>query len=307
MNFLSFPSTCKIEKPKEKLFCIPDTFLSFTIDISFLLGGKWWSKEKGMKRGVSVSTVDPLDIKNPALIHWSKYLSPFLIRVGGTEADRVYYRLRKKKHKKQLKQEQVPKPGYDLVLKKKRWNRLNGFIKKTGGSLVFTLSCGWSDRDKRGAWMEQNARRLITYAVKKNFPIYGWELGNEINGYPFLEGFRRKVSARQYTEDFTRFSRMIRELHPTARAIGPASAVWPFLGELNPIIPSLTKRGAASVQDVISWHYYPQQSRRGKVAFRRVSLFPPYFSKWSSGRTGSGGEMGEKEDEKKVPGGTYRD
>jgi heparanase 1 len=177
--------------------------------------------------------------------------------------------------KKQLKQEPVQKLGYDLILKKKLWKKLNGFLKKTGAGLVFTLSCGWSDRDKRGVWMEENARRLISYSVKKNFPIYGWELGNEINGYPYLEGFRRKVSAQQYTEDYRRFSCLIRELHPSARAIGPASAVWPFLGELNPIIPSLTMRGVASARDVISWHYYPQQSRRGKVAVRRVSLRTP--------------------------------
>jgi heparanase 1 len=106
MKFLSFSSTCKIEKPKEKLFSMPDTFLSVTIDISFLLGGKWWGPEPGVKRGVSVSTIDPLDIKNPVLIHWSKYLSPFLIRIGGTEADRVYYRVGSKK---QLKQEPVQK------------------------------------------------------------------------------------------------------------------------------------------------------------------------------------------------------
>jgi len=54
-----------------------------------------------------------------SLLKWASYLSPAYLRVRGTEADRVYYALKKK--------EPVPsKPvvDYQLVLKKKQWKQL---------------------------------------------------------------------------------------------------------------------------------------------------------------------------------------
>jgi hypothetical protein len=100
--------------------------------------------------------VPPLDLKNKALLKWASYLSPAYLRVGGTEADRVYYALKKK--------EPVPsKPvvDYQLVLKKKQWKQLIRFTKKVGARLVFTLNCGWSDRLPDGSWDSSNARSSL--------------------------------------------------------------------------------------------------------------------------------------------------
>jgi len=101
--------------------------------------------------------------------------------------------------------------------------------------------------------------------------VLAWELGNEVNAYPITHGFRGRVSASRYVEDFARFSELIRKLHPGALAVGPASAVIPAIGEPNPIMPALGRSRAMRPDDVMSWHYYPQQSSRGRFANRRAS------------------------------------
>ena len=45
----------------------------------------------------------------------------------------------------------------------------------------------------------------------------------------------------------------------------------PAIGEPNPIIPALGRSTAMGPNDVMSWHYYPQQSSRGRFANRRAS------------------------------------
>lgn len=246
---------------------VPDTYISYTIDISYILGGRWWGKEKRSAHGLGTAHVPPLDLKNKILLKWASHLYPAYLRVGGTEADRVYYALKKK-------EPVPPKPvvDYQLVLKKKQWKQLIRFTKKVGAQLVFTLNCGWSDRMPDGSWDSSNARRLIAYTARKQLPVVAWELGNEVNGYPFIEGIKYAIPAKQYAEDFSLFARIVEELHPGARAVGPASAFWPLMGEPNPVIPTLIESGVVGPKDVVSWHYYPFQSNRGKYRIRNITL-----------------------------------
>ncbi len=105
-----------LPSPSSVSTIVPETYVSFTLDISYLLGGRWWGKEKRSARGLGTEQVPPLDLQNKHLVRWASYLSPVYLRVGGTEADVVYYSLKKK--------EPVPlKPvmDYQLVLRKKQW------------------------------------------------------------------------------------------------------------------------------------------------------------------------------------------
>jgi heparanase 1 len=196
-----------------------------------------------------------------------------MLRIGGTEADRVGYRIAKKGRKGEQASKAEPEatPDRELILKKKLWKRINAFAQEAGFGILFVVSTGPLDRDRSGSWMACNARKLIEYTVRKGFPVLAWELGNEVNGYLFTQGFRNRVSAARYVEDFGVFSRLVRELHPGSLAVGPASSVWPVIGEPNPIIPALGKSLSMAQSDVISWHYYPQQSSRGMLANRRAS------------------------------------
>lgn len=157
------------------------------------------------------------------------------------------------------------------MLKKKLWKRINSFARTAGFKILFVVSAGPADRDEAGSWICGSARRLIAYSAKKALPVRAWELGNEINGYPFVHGFKNRVSPSQYVEDFAVFSRLVREIHPAASAVGPSSSLWPVIGEPNPIIPALSKSSAMGPKDILSWHYYPQQSHRGRLANRRAT------------------------------------
>ena len=240
---------------------IPVDFLSFTLDTSLVLGGHWWGEKRSMTRGVAVNKVAPFDLDQEKLHFFTKALAPAMLRIGGTEADRVRYHLHKGS----------PNPDtHEYSLLKKDWKRINRFARSNGLTLLFTLSAGPDDRDQMGAWIDFLARDLISYTVKKNFPVAAWELGNEVNGFPFIHGWSSRVSAAQYSADFQRLGLLLQDLNPKALAVGPSSAVWPIIGEPNPIISSLCKSKSAQFLGAVSWHYYPQQSSHGRIATRRV-------------------------------------
>ncbi|MCG8614699.1 MAG: hypothetical protein MI802_00675, partial [Desulfobacterales bacterium] len=62
--------------------------------------------------------------------------------------------------------------------------------------------------------------------------------------------------------------------YPDAMFAGQGSAFWPVVGEPLGFYFSFMKDYMAlsgSLTDVVSWHYYPQQSRRGLIASRRAA------------------------------------
>jgi heparanase 1 len=257
-------------------------FLSFTIDISVILGGHWWGQSKEIVQGVASDRAEKLNLKDRRLRAYARLLAPAMIRIGGTEADRVKYKPGKKAVAELYPQALIPgdnvledpqnhKDDYEYTLTKGLWKRLHGFIKKTGMELLFTISAGLSDRDKDGVWQETNARKLIAYSVKKKHPVAAWEFGNEINGFPFIYGWSKRITPRQYERDLARFGHLVKSLSPGSLIVGPASAVWPVIGEPYPIIKGLCKSPSAIFLDAVSWHYYPLQSSRGKIAIKRVS------------------------------------
>lgn len=268
----------------------PD-YLSLTIDTSLLLGGNWWGPSKGLVDGVSVDRVEPLNLDDKRLLAYAKALAPAMLRIGGTEADHVRYKSGSKaalelgligeddltdnagepEGNGTVRAETAPDAKeYRLSLGKGLWKRIHHFVDKSGFRLFFTVAAGPSDRDASGAWNEDNLARLAAYSVKKGLPVAAWELGNEVNAFAFIHGLSKRVSPAQYGRDFARFGNVLRDLIPRACLVGPASAVWPRIGEPYPLIPRLASGPAAGFVDAISWHYYPQQSSRGKVAVRRA-------------------------------------
>jgi len=260
----------------------PD-FLSFTIDTSLLLGGHWWGDSKKMIRGVACDRVKKLDLADKKLIAYARALSPAMLRIGGTEADRVSYKPGEKAVAEIYRQRPGAEAGtkdetgyapdtHEYILKKRLWKQIHNFLEGAKMSLLFTVSAGPGDRDSSGIWQEKNARKLIAYSVKKKYRVAAWEFGNEVNGFPFIYGWKRRVTPAQYARDFARFGHLVKSLDPGSRILGPASAVWPKIGEPYPIIGKLCKSAAAVFLDAVSWHYYPQQSSRGKIVTKKTGL-----------------------------------
>jgi heparanase 1 len=221
-------------------------FLSVAIDASQVMGGTFWTA------GGS-GPVSPFDFTRPRLQRLARELAPAFLRLGGTEADKAYY---------DLDGTYATPPGkYRLLLTRNEWDSLHSFAASSGFDVMFTLNAGPGPRDAANAWTDTNARALLAYSAAHGQHVAVWELGNELNGYLFFHGPSNVVSPAQYADDLRSAKAMIAQLMPGARLAGPSSAYWPTQGEPVSFMPAFMPIGGASL-DLITWHYYPQQSRR---------------------------------------------
>jgi heparanase 1 len=218
-----------------------------------VVGGEFWAapgQEKGLLR---TNAVRRYDFSRPRLRRLAAALAPAYLRIGGTDADRTAY---------QIGDEPV-RPGARWVLTRQRWDEVNEFAMAVDLRLAFTLNAGPSARDRQGNWDPESARPLVAYSRERGYPVDVWELGNEVNAYPIMHGMW--LSADRYAADIVR----ARALLGAGRLAGPSSAFWPLFGELRAFNAPVLERAGRSL-DVVSWHYYPQQSHRCPVATRRA-------------------------------------
>lgn len=245
-------------------------FLSFNVDAAQVVGGFFWDPSGKVDSSAGGSArVPPYDFTRPRLANLVRALSPAYLRIGGTASDQIFYDLCGKASS--------PPPGYDHVLNRPTWDLAAQFAEENGLEIMFTLNAGPGPRDSRGRWDSGNARELITYSKEHGIPVTAWGLGNEPNYLPFAYGLW--LTMDQLADDYRTLRSLLDELDPKARLLGPACAFWPVVGELMPVFPSFMKK-AGSLLDVLTWHYYPQQSSRSPYASRRASLslaLQPHF------------------------------
>ncbi len=252
------------------LAALPPEFLSFSIDASQVTGGKWWDPmARGTESGSGTVHAPVFDFTRPALGVLVDGLAPAYLRIGGSESDKVFYDLEPASTERR-----APPPGYESTLSRDEWDALNTFAARHQLGVVFTLNAGPSSRDRDGRWDGANAEALLRYTKERDYPVRVWELGNEVNNFWFVFGVRQQISTARYHDDLTIARALVTHHTPAARLSGQGSMFWPVLGEplslLFGFMPSYLERSGDLV-DQVSWHYYPQQSRRGPVATRRAS------------------------------------
>ncbi|RPI87216.1 MAG: hypothetical protein EHM41_05715 [Chloroflexi bacterium] len=264
--------TCRI------LTSVSARYLSFNVDAAQVVGGLFWN-ESGKVDGSAGGNarVPPYDFTRPKLKNLVRELAPAYMRIGGTASDQVFYDL-------SGKVSSMP-PRYDHVLTRQMWDSAAQFAKENGLEIMFTLNAGPGPRDSRGRWDSSNARELMAYSRETGVPVTAWGLGNEPNYLPFAYGMW--LTMDQLADNYRKLRTLRDELDPKARMLGPACAFWPVTGELMPVFPSFMQKGG-SMLDVVTWHYYPQQSTRSPYASRRASLslalrpdFLDEVGKWS--------------------------
>ncbi|MEZ6184395.1 MAG: glycoside hydrolase [Planctomycetota bacterium] len=240
-------------------------YLSVAIDLANVVGGKWWDASASSEQGRGSGDAEPLAL-DPQLVALARNLAPAVLRVGGGEADFLYY---------DLDARGAAPEGYESRLSVERWDEVHAFAEAAGLDLMFTLNAGPTERDARRRWTPDHARRLLEHAREQQQRVAVWELGNEVNAFWFFHGWKARVSGKRYARDYARAQGLVRELAPGARLAGPAAAFWPVLGEPLGWFFGVTKRflrRAEQPVDVVTWHYYPTQSQRCPVAVRRASL-----------------------------------
>ena len=241
-------------------------FLSVAIDTSQWLGGRWWSASGRVEVGRGTEPVAPLDLGQPALRELARALAPAYLRIGGTEADRVRYAFGGAAPERAQAEN-------ELTLDPARWDALSEFSAAAGLDLFFTINAGPSARGSEGQWLRSSAEGLFAHAREHGQSVSVWELGNEVNAYWFQHGLHEQPSGAQYAADLFAFRALVRQYSPAARVAGPAVAYFPLLGDPLPerlgFLPSALEQGGRAL-DILSWHFYPQQSRRCPVATRRA-------------------------------------
>jgi heparanase len=248
---------------------LPPEYLSFAFDSSQLVGGKWWNPMAAAVEAGSGAVHAPIfDFNQPELDRLTRALSPAYVRIGGSEADKIYYDL----HTRGETSSEVPN-GYQSVMTAKEWDDVNAFAQRNGLKLTFTLNAGPSARKSDGSWDGANATELMAYTAQHNFPIATWELGNELNLFWYIYGPKGVVPIGQYARDLKTAGNLARQYTPQAHFAGQGSAFWPILGEPLQLfygyMPGYLEQAGAQV-DQVSWLYYPQQGRRGPIAVRRA-------------------------------------
>lgn len=239
-------------------------FLSFSLDTALLVGSYWWNETGEVDGARGKEKIAPYNIASEELIAKAQALAPAYFRVGGSEADKLFY---------QLNPETKLPNGYDSTLTPKHLKSLRAFIERSGLDLFFTLNSG-PEKWKNGSFESNNLLELIDYFKKENYPLSKLEFGNEVLAYWVLFGVDKALDLKAYGKAYRQVKKELAKRKTSFPIAAPASAFWPVLGEpfgehfgqmkdiVSDIGPEL---------DIITWHYYPTQSSRCPVAVRRMS------------------------------------
>ncbi len=248
---------------------VDERYLSFAIDTSVVVGGKWWNPKAEGREPRSGGVHAPVfDFDRPRLDALTRALAPAYLRIGGSEADKLFYGV------EPGAEGDEPPPGYESVLTRDQWDGVCRFAKRNELDLVMTLNAGPGPRDRAGRWQSENAEALLEYTRAQGCRVAHWEFGNELNLFWFVQGLSKQVDPSQYVEDLRRLRSLVAEYHPDALVSGQSAAFWPVLGEPLGFFfgfqTQFARRGGAYT-DTFGWHYYPQQGRRGPFASRRAT------------------------------------
>jgi heparanase 1 len=245
---------------------IDDRYLAVAVDSAEVVGAKFWDPAGS---GVQVP-VAPYDLARPKLRKLAEQLAPSYLRIGGSEADKVYYDMSDAPGA-------APAPYVD-VLTRAQWDGVNAFATALGFEVLFTINAGPGPRDAQKKWTPDNARVLLDYTHAKSYPVALWELGNEANAFPIVHGLNFVISGAQLAADAKVARALVDASTPGVRLGAPSSAYWPKAGEFIALYPDFMAAGGGDSLDVITWHYYPQQSVRCPIATRRADpelMFDP--------------------------------
>lgn len=242
-------------------------YLSFAIDTSAVVGGKWWDPAATHPEvGTGTVPAPVFDFDRPRLDTLVRELRPAILRIGGSEADKVYYAIDEAVD--------APPAGFESVLTRAQWDGVADFVDRNGLDLVMTLNAGPASRDSDGAWQPDNAETLVRHAAKQGHDVDIWELGNELNLFWFVHGVDEQVPAQIYAADVRRLRALVARHDPGASVASQSAAHWPVFGEPLGLLFGIQRAYLAQLGPdvgIVGWHYYPQQSRRGPIASRRAT------------------------------------
>ena len=264
---------------------INERLVSYNIEMTEITGGTFWKScteaqvdgteefpmiQNWANMGNLQQWFDPIDTKNPRLIHLAKELGSVWVRVSGTWANKTYYDFDGRCGGK------VPE-GFQNLLTKEQWLNLLDFVKAVDGKLLVSIANCPGIHSTQEPMPFQQAELLFRTSKEYGVPISAAEFTNEPN-MPGISGLPQGYTAADHARDHALFGAWLKENYPECRFVGPCT-----VGDVNVNVNNKQndKAGggmAAGFEimtteellgdyktslDVFSYHYYNVVSERG--------------------------------------------
>lgn len=262
---------------------IDPRLVSYNIEMTEVTGGTFWKAyteaqvdgtepfpeiKDWRNMGNLQQWYDPIDTKNPRLIHLAKELGTAWIRVSGTWANKTYYDFDGHCGGK------VPE-GFQNLLTKEKWLNLLDFVKAVDGKLLVSVAnCPGIHKAEEPMPFDQ-ADLLFRTSKEYGVPIAAAEFTNEPNLLA-MSGLPEGYTAQDHARDHALFGAWLKENYPECLFVGPCT-----VGDVHMFRGALEGAGggmAAGIRvvtteallgdyktpcDVFSYHYYNGISERG--------------------------------------------
>lgn len=227
----------------EQGYQVSDQFLGVAVDAAMLTNGEWWEGSDSPPR--------PIDLSHPDLVRWTALLQPAWVRLGGTEADKLWL------VESTSANEPIPQ------LTRAHFIAFLNFVATVKAQPFITISTGPSVR-REDQWQPMQLQRLLTWLPEDFSGLL--EFGNEPGAHWLMFGHRYQVGFEQLAEEYKQAQAYL-QAQSELQLAAPGNAFWPEIGEpLKQVVGSskdFLKAGANP--DVFTWHYYPTQSSRCTV------------------------------------------
>lgn len=199
---------------------VDERFQSYNIEMVEVTGGRFWkpyrasaseSPSPARQPGATPARIDPnlfeyrapIDLSNARLRKLAAGLGPAYVRVSGTWANTVYF------HDSETAAPEKPPAGFNAILTRKQWQGAVDFARAVNGKLITSVAIGPGNRDEKGVWTPEQARRVFAYTKALGGSIAAVELMNEPN-YAAIGGAPKGYDAAAFAQDIAVFRRFVK-------------------------------------------------------------------------------------------------
>eukprot|EP00039_Didymoeca_costata_P003173 m.65745 g.65745 ORF g.65745 m.65745 type:complete len:496 (-) comp11758_c0_seq1:102-1589(-) len=206
----------------------------------------------------------PFNLSDKYIQNLVSELRPFVLRVSGTGCENTMFDNNPDSYVPiPLAVQNLLRPGgggtkpFNVSIADYR--KLAEFAKVVGADLVLGLNLllrDWPDGGVRGCnnktcpWNSKNARAWIEYNLVNNFPVYGYELGNE----PGCFMPEVNLTGSMVATDFSKLKRLLHNIYQgkdkVPKAIGPDVGGCKHADEMKDILE------ANFSADILTFHHY---------------------------------------------------
>jgi hypothetical protein len=229
---------------------IDERFQSYNVEMVEVTGGRFW---KPYRTDASDTRSDryayraPIDLTNARLRRLAAALAPAYLRVSGTWANATYFA-------DSDVAPSAPPAGFNGVLSRRQWRGVIDFSRAVEAPIVTSFAISQGTRDAAGAWLPDQASRLLAYTASMGAGIAAAEFMNEPD-LAAIGSAPAGYDAAAHGRDFRMFRAFMKQRSPNTMILGPGT-----VGTTATVSDLLAASGPGL--DAFSYHHYGMLSER---------------------------------------------